>query len=384
MKNERLRDALMKEHKTIRDVATAVDVDPKTVQRWLDGRIPHARHRWAVAQLLSRTEDDLWNMYEIPEQASQEIMILSQQANTLSSTLLPNEGSRALYATGIRTCWDLYFSGHTEQVAAILPLYSSQTAIIAQEPSLFQKQAAALASEAYQLTSEIAADLENFSMAQQAGDQALLYAQVAQDNNLQISSLIRLATLFFHRKQSLAALRSYQQALSLLTTSSSRLLEGRVHAGLAEVYGMRLQKAEALSHMGLAYKHYPECPQKDVAYPYTRASHYSLYVFGEVQTRLFLHQPEEATKTLAHVEQHLLDPQEEPITKVDLLYYQIAASIMQDELEGALKLLSNATISAKTIGSRLYFNKLVLLYQEMQAKWKQEKRLTELEELFQY
>src|ERR1700694_2478549 len=45
---------------TIEEVATNVQVDPKTVQRWLAGRVPHARHRWAVASLLHEDETYLW------------------------------------------------------------------------------------------------------------------------------------------------------------------------------------------------------------------------------------------------------------------------------------------------------------------------------------
>jgi hypothetical protein len=41
-------------------VAAALGVDPKTVQRWLAGRRPHPRHRWAVADLLRVDECKLW------------------------------------------------------------------------------------------------------------------------------------------------------------------------------------------------------------------------------------------------------------------------------------------------------------------------------------
>jgi transcriptional regulator with XRE-family HTH domain len=41
-------------------VARVVGVDPRTVQRWLNGRAPHARHRWAVAKLLGDDESWLW------------------------------------------------------------------------------------------------------------------------------------------------------------------------------------------------------------------------------------------------------------------------------------------------------------------------------------
>ena len=41
-------------------IARTVGVDPRTVQRWLVGRVPHARHRWAVATLLGEDESRLW------------------------------------------------------------------------------------------------------------------------------------------------------------------------------------------------------------------------------------------------------------------------------------------------------------------------------------
>ena len=41
-------------------VATTLNVDPKTVQRWVAGRVPQRRHRWSLADLLGRHEFDLW------------------------------------------------------------------------------------------------------------------------------------------------------------------------------------------------------------------------------------------------------------------------------------------------------------------------------------
>jgi hypothetical protein len=42
------------------DVAQTLQVDPKTVQRWLTGRVPQPRHRWALADMLHAHEYDLW------------------------------------------------------------------------------------------------------------------------------------------------------------------------------------------------------------------------------------------------------------------------------------------------------------------------------------
>ncbi len=60
MPNERLRDAMVIAHIDLDAVTKATGVDPKTVQRWLSGRVPHARHRWKVAELLNQREDILW------------------------------------------------------------------------------------------------------------------------------------------------------------------------------------------------------------------------------------------------------------------------------------------------------------------------------------
>ena len=64
---EPLRRALVEARIRDVDVARSLGVDPKTVQRWLGGRVPHARHRWSVADLLSLHEYDLWpHLAELP------------------------------------------------------------------------------------------------------------------------------------------------------------------------------------------------------------------------------------------------------------------------------------------------------------------------------
>ncbi len=60
MGNERLRSAMAKAHVDVEIITRVTDVDPKTVQRWLLGRVPHARHRWKLAELLKENEDFLW------------------------------------------------------------------------------------------------------------------------------------------------------------------------------------------------------------------------------------------------------------------------------------------------------------------------------------
>lgn len=60
MANERLRAAIDRRQASIIEIATAAEVDPKTVGRWIGGRIPHPRSRWTVAKLLNEDEEFLW------------------------------------------------------------------------------------------------------------------------------------------------------------------------------------------------------------------------------------------------------------------------------------------------------------------------------------
>jgi transcriptional regulator with XRE-family HTH domain len=60
MRNERLRAALTRSGVSIGELAEFCQVDPKTVQRWLGGRVPFPRHRLKLAQRLGVEESYLW------------------------------------------------------------------------------------------------------------------------------------------------------------------------------------------------------------------------------------------------------------------------------------------------------------------------------------
>ena len=60
MANERLRSALLQRGVTPTQLADTVGVDPKTIERWIGGRIPYRRHRHQVAVWLGVDETYLW------------------------------------------------------------------------------------------------------------------------------------------------------------------------------------------------------------------------------------------------------------------------------------------------------------------------------------
>ena len=58
--NELLRRFLLQAGLREDDVAARLGVDPKTVRRWLNGRVPYPHNRAAIADLLDVEEADLW------------------------------------------------------------------------------------------------------------------------------------------------------------------------------------------------------------------------------------------------------------------------------------------------------------------------------------
>src|SRR4051794_28120149 len=58
--NDTLRKAIFGARLSEADVAVRLQVDPKTVRRWLDGRLPYPKHRWSLSSLVDVDEEELW------------------------------------------------------------------------------------------------------------------------------------------------------------------------------------------------------------------------------------------------------------------------------------------------------------------------------------
>ena len=87
MANDRLRSALASAGMTTADLGARIEVDPKTVERWIaNGRVPHRSNRQRVASALTQDESYLW-----PDAFSDTTSAGASQAEVL--TVYPNRGS---------------------------------------------------------------------------------------------------------------------------------------------------------------------------------------------------------------------------------------------------------------------------------------------------
>jgi transcriptional regulator with XRE-family HTH domain len=104
--NERLRQAIKTAGLDVDQLARAVQVDTKTVGRWLSGRVPYSRHRNRVARAIGVTERDLWPAAEIPEPAATSVELVAGFAHTADAS----PSWRSLLADAVERIWLLDFT----------------------------------------------------------------------------------------------------------------------------------------------------------------------------------------------------------------------------------------------------------------------------------
>jgi transcriptional regulator with XRE-family HTH domain len=79
--NDTLRRALLRAQLSEDDVAARLAVDPKTVRRWAEGRVPYLRHRWELARLLGCDETDLWPGMSVARSRPEEVWAVYPQGH---------------------------------------------------------------------------------------------------------------------------------------------------------------------------------------------------------------------------------------------------------------------------------------------------------------
>jgi transcriptional regulator with XRE-family HTH domain len=114
MPNERLRTAMLERGITPSDLAEALRVDPKSVERWIGGRTPYRRHRYAVAARLGVDEVYLWpdalSADQVASASESEIINIYPHRWTVPSDLWRNVFERAEEEIGVLVYSGLFLS----------------------------------------------------------------------------------------------------------------------------------------------------------------------------------------------------------------------------------------------------------------------------------
>lgn len=107
MANERLRAAIVENGLTAMTLATDLDVDIKTVHRWVNGRIPYRRYRYALASRLGVDEAYLW-----PDAIARDQVIAASESEIVA--VYPHRSEVP------RDVWRRLFDGAAEEIGVLV------------------------------------------------------------------------------------------------------------------------------------------------------------------------------------------------------------------------------------------------------------------------
>jgi transcriptional regulator with XRE-family HTH domain len=107
MANERLRAALLEHGVSTSALAGKLGVDHKTVERWIGGRTPYRRHRYAIATELGVDEVYLW-----PDALSRDQVALASEGEIIA--VYPHRSDVP------RDSWERLFAGAEQEIGILV------------------------------------------------------------------------------------------------------------------------------------------------------------------------------------------------------------------------------------------------------------------------
>ncbi len=112
MPNERLRALLLERRVTPAKLAEAVQVDAKTIERWIvAGRVPYRRHRYAVAAFFGVDESYIW-----PDALDRDDVVAASESEIVAvyphRWAVPRDAWGHLFEQATREIGILVYSGH--------------------------------------------------------------------------------------------------------------------------------------------------------------------------------------------------------------------------------------------------------------------------------
>jgi len=290
--------------------------------------------------------------------------------------LYPQE-ALMLCTSSIPLCWSLYFEGGLTETKEHITPYLSQLSTLAQRPTSYQKQAAGLASQAYQLSALLEILFHNLGTALDHAKRLVTFADLTGDANLQTAADIRLAVVYstLHRPQQ--RLVAYEHALQHVQETSP-LLQARVYAGLMETHSALGNKKAAIQFLERTNNTAPTQYEADPNFSYTHFDPWSIHMY-EKDMWINLAHPENAWKTLER--SHQIVEQGLTVNRVDLTVKQAETLVMLGDFEQGYDYLTRAVQGARSLGSQLLIEDVYTIYRDMRQKWPQQ-QVKDLEDLF--
>ncbi len=300
----------------------------------------------------------------------------------LKISSLPIDETLASCAAGIVACWELR-QHEPEGLAAmqkILASYLPALEQIAHQASPFQRTAANLAAQGYLLMGILANHYGKLEQMETTSHKARFYSQLAQDTNLEVAALVRLAIKFDFEDRDGKTLETYQEALALPCFSAvSPLLQGRVFIGLAGMYAYCQKPSTALSYLCQARDTFPTDPQSDPSYAFAMCDANS-FALWEGLTFQYMNRYEDATAAFFRFGSLTPVPGLLETHRAENLNYATSLAIEQHDLSAACSYLSAAEDIAWNIRHEHLQTEVRETLKSIRLIWPHEPAVKELQE----
>ena len=277
-------------------------------------------------------------------------------------------------------CWLLLRVDGLPTVEQLLPTYVSRFASFSQRPSKYQQRAAKIVAQGYILQGLVSVLNSNTVDSERFCEQAVFYARLARDRNLEAAALKHLATKFLDNGYPLRALQTYQEMVPFIKEISP-LLQGRTYLGLALAYARTNQEKKAVYYLNQAQSSFPDNPENDFSFSYadchiSSLQHYEGLILAEFG------QFEKARNIFAHVEKLPTRDTIPERTRIEIMNCQTEASLALRDLGTSLDLIEKSVVGAVRLKSEKRYNDALVLYKQARLLFPQEGKVKDLATLF--
>jgi DNA-binding SARP family transcriptional activator/urease gamma subunit len=289
------------------------------------------------------------------------------------------EEALPLFAAGLTACKALLQDGEIDTISHVLSTYLPTLETKALQPSAHQGSAAHLVSQGYLLATIIADHRRKLDHMEAFSRAARRYAQLANDPNLEVSALARLAVKYDYERSDRRALLTYQEALALPTIERvSPLLRGRLYAGLAGTNAYCFQRNEALNFLALAKDTYPARPEEDPCFHFAYCGYDTLFLW-EGLTRKHLGQYTEAWNAFSTLGKLQPQPGLHDRNRAEFLNYLASVAVKQRALDTSCLYIEAAEEIAWNIKHEQRYAEVLETYRNIQTLWPHEPAVRKLQ-----
>jgi tetratricopeptide (TPR) repeat protein len=290
-------------------------------------------------------------------------------------------------AASLTACWHLSRGSHLETIPPILDSFLPTLVSIITHVPTYREVAADLVAQCYRLKAMLAWHLEGLGQAEAYCLQALNYSIMANNPNLRISALSRLAVIAYYDSNFSQGLTKSEAALAILQqTDQSRVspvVKGQAYMYLAALQGYHQSKREAEQSLECAQTAFAVQSSHEPIPLYLDWGKLLITLWGGL-THYYLGQDdskhaEQAWTVLKQFGQLQPSTTISERSRLECLNSRALAAVQLNEMEEAIACFEAGKQGARELGSKQRSTEVGYVYSEMLNRWPNERRIVTVE-----